>query len=149
MLWGSFFISFALLCFFEMNGWPKCIQKPNIYNVHLTWRMINIFHAVVLSWIKKKKHIRVHILKYVQNETEYCKLGPYFESSLNNNSCVQVTFFFFLYCCHLTTLAFKPLKRLYILQDNFCNSNPRIKSYHSSNEIDLVFYLHLYQITQL
>lgn len=45
---------------------------------------------------KKGKYIRVHISKYMQNETEYCKLyfisfylGPYFEPSLNNNSCVQ------------------------------------------------------------
>lgn len=100
---------------------------------------------------KKGKSIRVHISKYMQNETEYCKIRLYFESALNNNSCVQkkVTFLVFLYWCHLTTLALKPLKRLYILQDNFCNSNPRIKRYHSLNEIDLVFYLHLYQITLL
>lgn len=45
---------------------------------------------------KKGKNIRVHISKYMQTETEYCKLyfisfylGPYFEPSLNNNSCVQ------------------------------------------------------------
>lgn len=45
---------------------------------------------------KKGKNIRVHLSKYMQNETEYCKLyfisfylGPYYEPSLNNNSCVQ------------------------------------------------------------
>lgn len=140
-----------------MNGWTKCLQEPNIYNVHLTWRMINIVHAVVLSWIKKKNIFEYIYQSTCKNETWYCNLnfisiyvGPYFESSLNNNSCVQksgIPRFPLLVLPH--HFGIWTTKKIIHITRLFYDSNLRIKSYHSLTEIDLVFYHHLYQITQL
>lgn len=51
----------------------------NVYNIHLKWRMIDIFHADVLSWIKKKENIGVKKsnIKYMQNETQNYRIWYY------------------------------------------------------------------------
>lgn len=149
-----YFICFTV---FLWNGWPKCLQEPNIYDVHLTWRMRNIDHAVVLSWIKRKiyssTYIKVHakwniILQFI---FYFNLLGAVFWIILEKQ---------FL-CPKKSGISRFPLlvlpnhfgiwttKKIIHITRLFYNSNLRIKSYHLLTEIDLVFYHHLYQFTQL
>lgn len=119
-----YFICFTV---FLWNGWPKCLQEPNIYDVHLTWRMRNIDHAVVLSWIKRKiyssTYIKVHAKWNIRLQFIFYfnLLGAVFWIILEKQFLCpkKVAFLVFLYRCYLTILVFEPLKRSYILQDYF------------------------------